>query len=174
MVSGLERPADNAERLAFAQLCQMSCKKQFAAAARFYAEAFASQPALAEDLSAASRYNAACAAALAGGGQGQDAAGFDEKERVRLRTQALAWLNADLLAWRRALEKEPTKSGPIVAQQLQHCLQDPDFNGVRGADALAKLPEAQRQSWQHLWADVAETLVSSQGRTAPKRKQETD
>ena len=43
------------------------------AAARFYEEAFAAQPKLADDLGAAHRYNAACAAALAGCGQSKDA-----------------------------------------------------------------------------------------------------
>ncbi len=32
---------------------------------------------------------------------------------------------------------------------------DPDLNGVRGTDALAKLPQAERRSWQDLWNDVA-------------------
>jgi hypothetical protein len=35
-------------------------------------------------------------------------------------------------------------------QRRQH---DPDFAGVRG-DALAELPEAERQEWQKLWDDV--------------------
>jgi hypothetical protein len=41
---------------------------------------------------------------------------------------------------------------------MQERLRDPEFGGVRGAEALAKLPEAERQQWQKLWADVAETL----------------
>jgi hypothetical protein len=35
-------------------------------------------------------------------------------------------------------------------QRRQH---DPDFAGVRG-DALAELPEAERQEWQKPWDDV--------------------
>jgi hypothetical protein len=37
---------------------------------------------------------------------------------------------------------------------MQHWLGDPDFNGVRGPDALAKLPEAERLKWQRLWEQV--------------------
>jgi hypothetical protein len=37
---------------------------------------------------------------------------------------------------------------------MQHWLQNDDFTGVRGAEALAKLPEAERQEWQKLWADA--------------------
>jgi hypothetical protein len=41
---------------------------------------------------------------------------------------------------------------------MRHWLNDPDFAGVRGPDALAKLPEAERQEWQKLWADVQRLL----------------
>ena len=53
---------------------------------------------------------------------------------------------------------------------MQHWLDDPDFAGVRGPDALAKLPEAERPDWQKLWADVADTLARAQGKTAPEQK----
>jgi hypothetical protein len=33
--------------------------------------------------------------------------------------------------------------------------QDADFAGVRGTEALAKLPEAERAEWTKLWQDVA-------------------
>ncbi len=52
-----------------------------------------------------SRYNAACAAALAGGGQGQDAGRLSDQERAGLRKQALDCLRADLRAWQRLLEQ---------------------------------------------------------------------
>lgn len=32
---------------------------------------------------------------------------------------------------------------------------DTDFKGVRGAEALAKLPQAERSDWQRLWEEVA-------------------
>jgi tetratricopeptide (TPR) repeat protein len=128
-----------------------------AAAARFYAEAFAAHPKLANDLRFTNRYNAACHAARAGCGQGQDAAGLGEAERARLRRQALDWLRADLAAWGQFLEKEPDQARPRVQQALRMWQQDADFAGVRG-DALAKLPEAERQTWQQLWEDVEQTL----------------
>jgi serine/threonine-protein kinase len=151
---GEEEPADTAERLGLAQLCQMPCKKRFAAAQRFYSEAFAAEPKLADDLNAQHRYNAACAAALAGCGQGVNADKLDEKERARLRQQALDWLRADLKAYRQAMERAADKVSGALAQRLQHWLQDNDFAGVRGPDALAKLPEAEREEWQKLWQEV--------------------
>jgi tetratricopeptide (TPR) repeat protein len=123
-----------------------------AAVARFYAEAFAAAPKVADDPGTENRYNAACAAALAGCGQ-HDGAKLDDAERARLRRQALDWLRADLAAWSQRLEKEPGQARAVVKQKLQYWQQDADFAGVRG-DALAKLPEAERQAWQQLWADV--------------------
>jgi eukaryotic-like serine/threonine-protein kinase len=153
VLEGKARPKDAAERIAFAQFCQ-TYRKRYAAAARFFAEAFAAQPALAEGPGAGHWYNAACAAALAGCGQGQDVAGLDDKGRARLRKQSLDWLHADVGAWRQRLEKGPDKAGPAVAKQMQHWLGDADFAGVRGAAALAKLPEAERLQWQQLWEEV--------------------
>jgi tetratricopeptide (TPR) repeat protein len=153
VLAGNAQPKDASERLVFAQLGQEH-RKRFAAAARFYEESFAAQPALAENLASGHRYNAARAAALAGCGQGQDAAGLADEERTRLRQQALDWLRADLGAWRRLLEKEPDKARPVVAKKMQRWLEDTDFVGVRGPEALAKLPEAERQDWQKLWQAV--------------------
>jgi Flp pilus assembly protein TadD len=141
LLKGEEQPKDADERLALAQMCQQN-KKLYAAAVRFFAQAFAAQPALVTDMQAGRRYNAACAAALAGCGKGKDAIGLDDNERARLRKQALDWLRADLTAWRNVLEKD--KTAPVVGQLMQRWLRDPDFNGVRGAEALAKLPQAER------------------------------
>jgi tetratricopeptide (TPR) repeat protein len=154
ILSGETEPVDTAERLSLAQLCQMACKKHYAAAQRFYSEAFAAEPKLAEDLIAQHRYNAACSAALAGCGQGEEADKLDEKERARLRRQALDWLRADLKVYRRDLEKIPDKAGGAATQRMQHWLQDNDLAGVRDGDALGKLPEAEHEDWQKLWQEV--------------------
>jgi tetratricopeptide (TPR) repeat protein/serine/threonine protein kinase len=158
-------PADAAERIALASLCQRY-KKRNVAAARFYTEAFGADPKLLDTLRAPHRYNAACAAALAGCGQGEDAATLDDKERVRLRGQALNWLRADLESWHKYLDKEPDQGRAPVQQTMRHWQQDVDFAGVRGAGALARLPEPERQPWQQLWDDV-ETLAR---RTAEPKK----
>jgi eukaryotic-like serine/threonine-protein kinase len=132
----------------------MQCKKHYAIAARFYSEAFAEKPQSADDLREHHRYNAACAAALAGCGQGKDAADLPEKERAGLRKQALDWLRADLKAYRQVMDKSADKAGPEVVQRMQHRLQDTDFTGVRGSEALGRLPEEERGDWQKLWAEV--------------------
>jgi tetratricopeptide (TPR) repeat protein/serine/threonine protein kinase len=152
VLKGEAQPADAAEELALAQMCQ-DHKKRYAAATRFYADAFAAEPKLADDLKQYHRYNAACAAALAVCGQGQDAAKLDDQERARLRRQALTWLRADLAQYAAIVDKGPAQARASVQERLAHWQQDSDFAGVRGA-ALAQLPEAERPPWQKLWAEV--------------------
>ena len=153
-LEGKAQPADAVTGINLALLCQVY-KHRYAAAARFYGQAFTAEPALAEKLGAqGSRYDAACAAALAGCGQGQDADGLDEKERARLRRQALDWLAAELGAVRSLLEKGPDAKRPAIAQYLQHWQEDADLAGVRGEEALPKLSEAELPDWRKLWQDI--------------------
>jgi hypothetical protein len=49
---------------------------------------------------------------------------------------------------------------------MRHWLKDVDFQGVRGKEALSKLPEAERAAWQQLWAEVAALLKKAS--TPPK------
>jgi tetratricopeptide (TPR) repeat protein len=157
LLAGKEQPKNNADRLAVAEA--RIRKKLHARAAQFYAAAFTVDGQLADDPKAGHRYNAACAAALAGCGAGKDAAKLTDAERAGLRKQALDWLRADLDVWRQLLDKAPDKARPTVVQTMQHWLGDADFNGVRGKEALAKLPEAERQAWQQLWADVEKLIT---------------
>jgi hypothetical protein len=113
---------------------------------------------------------AACAAARADCGQGRDAADLDETSRAGFRRQALDWLRADLEAWRRLLEQEPEKTPWTIASDLQRWLWDVHFAGMRGAEALGRLPEAERPAWQKLWADLADTLARARGAAAREPK----
>ena len=70
---GKYEPRDNTERLALVGACRF--KNRTCAAARLYAEAFAADATLADDPRFSHRASAARAAALAGCGQGEDAAG---------------------------------------------------------------------------------------------------
>jgi serine/threonine protein kinase/Flp pilus assembly protein TadD len=168
VLKGEYKPRSSEEWLGFAELSGMM--QMHHAAARLYVEAFTADPKMADILATDNRYNAACAAALAGCGQGEDAAKLDDTERGRLRRQALDWLRADLAAYGRLLAKGPDKARPAIRQRMQHWQQNADFAGVRGAAALAKLPEAERPAWHKLWADVADTLTRTQGKTVPAKK----
>jgi tetratricopeptide (TPR) repeat protein len=160
VLKGETKPANSSEGLELANIC--SIKRLYAAAARLSLEAFTDEPKAAESLTQQFRYGAACAAALAGCGQGRDADTLDVKERARLRQQALDWLRADLTAWGKLLDKNPEMAKPAVALMLAHWLQDTDFNGVRGAEALAKLPEGERDDWRQLWNDVVTLRTRAQ------------
>jgi tetratricopeptide (TPR) repeat protein len=166
-LNGKIAPRTSTERIELAGLCAL--KHLNRAAARFYEEAFAADAKLVEDPTVPHCYNAACAAALAGCGQGKDADKLDDKERVHLRRQALDWLRADLTAWGRLLEKDTGKP-PQALEAFRHWLADPDLRGVRGPNALAKMPEAERQKWQKLWDDVADKLKQAQGEAGPAKK----
>jgi hypothetical protein len=95
VLQGETQPADTGERLLMAPICQLPAKSLHAAAVRLYAAAFAEQPKAEADLQAQHRYNAACAAALAGTA---DAAKepMTEAEKATLRRRAREWLQADL------------------------------------------------------------------------------
>jgi tetratricopeptide (TPR) repeat protein/serine/threonine protein kinase len=160
-------PGGPDERIAVAELCIL--KGLNGAAVRFFKEAFVAQTKLADDLNASHRYNAACAAALAGCAQGEDAAKLDSKERARLRLQALDWLRADLEACRQRLDKGPDKARSLVVNKLRDWLGDPDFACMREPEALAKLPDSERRPWQELWGQVTETLARAEGMTAQKK-----
>jgi serine/threonine-protein kinase len=168
VLKGDDVPRDTTERLDFAQLCYD--QGLHAAAARFWAEALEADPKLGGDRRAGHRYDAACAAALAGCGQGKDADKLDGRQRGRWRRQALDWLQADLDDWRRLLDKEPDKVRSVLVPQMRHWLDDPDFAGVRGQQALAQLPAAERKPWRKLWDDVATTLAHVQANTTPEKK----
>jgi Tfp pilus assembly protein PilF len=159
VLSGERQPDNAAERTKLALLCAQPFKQLPATAARFYAEAFASEPKLAEDLPAGHRYNAACAAALAAAGQGRDAQDLDAPARARWRRQALEWLRADLVQWTRQLETGSPQSRVVLRRTLEHWQLDSDLASVRGEPALARLAAEEQPGWRQLWADV-ETILA--------------
>jgi serine/threonine-protein kinase len=155
VVAGLGTPASPEERLGLAEVCLL--KRLPRAATQFYEEAFAAEPALANTLDS-HRYNAACAAALASRGQGQDTGKLNEGQRQRLRSRAFAWLRAELTQW----DKQPNNSTAASRQEVQrvllHWQRDPDLEGVRDPERLAQLPQAEQDAWRDLWAEVGKML----------------
>jgi tetratricopeptide (TPR) repeat protein len=156
LLNGELDPADNAQRIELVDVCHL--KKLHYAAARFCADAFAAEPKLADDLQTGNRYNAACSAALAAAGLGNDAANLDDVVRTRLRKQALDWLRADLTAFTKQLESGPPAARNVVGQIVAHWQQDADLAGIRDKAALAKLPPDERAAWESLWGEVAALL----------------
>jgi hypothetical protein len=156
LLQGKIQPASPAERLEYAGLCQL--KKLYTAVVRFYAEAFTADPKLANNLLAGHRYQAACAAALAGSGQGQDASQLDSQERARLRRQALAWLQADIARWTKILDTGIPQARPTVQEKLLQWQHNPDLAGIRDAAWIVNLPDEELRACRKLWAEVEALL----------------
>jgi serine/threonine-protein kinase len=134
-------------------------KKGYASAARFFRNAFDAAPSLVGPVPDGTRYNAACAAVLAGCGQGSDADKLAAQERALWRRQALDWLRQDLTAWGQALDKGNAVTKGQVRQWMRHWQTEGDLDSVRANDALARHPEGDRQQWERLWADVDALLA---------------
>ncbi len=161
LLKGEDRPKDVADRLAIVQMCYDA--KRFAAAARLWGEALAADPKLGDDRQVWHRYDAACAAALAGAGQGTDDPKPENAARARLRGQALDRLKAERAAGAKVLDSGDAQSRSLVQQKLQHWRAETDLAGVRDAGALAKLPESERVAWRSLWAEVDALLARARG-----------
>jgi tetratricopeptide (TPR) repeat protein len=138
VLAGTAAPVDASAALALATFCT-DYKKQHATAARFYATAFADDPALADDLAAAHRFTAACAATRAGTGP--------------WRQQALTWLRADLtlLTQRLTTSVDPARA---ARHTLENWLKEEALAPVREESALATLPADERAAWEAFWAEV--------------------
>ena len=159
LLKGEEKAASAQESLDVSVICHH--KRMNAAAARFFADAYAADPRLGDDLQFG-RYYAACSAALAAAGKGEGAAKLDDKERARLRKQALDWLRADLALHTKQLESRRPDSRAFSQQTLMHWQEDRDLAGLRDKDALAKLPGEERTACERLWADVAALLKKAE------------
>lgn len=159
------KPTSNNERLVLAELCKF--KKLYRAAVGLYTDAFAADPRLADDLRTTFRYKATCSAALAAVGQGEGAAKHDDRERTRLRKQALDWLKADLIEVGKLLDSGPPQARPFIVQVLSHWQKNPDLASIRDAEVLAKLPVDEQQLFTQLWVDV-ESLLKRAETPIPK------
>ncbi len=91
----------------------------------------------------------------AAAGQDSEKGRLDESERTRLRLQALGWLRAYLeFAIRLRDSGERTGWSPATWHT------DSALASVRDPAELAKLPAAEREQWQLLWAYVAAQVAA--------------
>ncbi len=163
-LKGEFKPATSAEQLVMAEVC--FSRKRYRASAGLYAAAFAAEPALADDLTQRHRYGAAMSAALAAAGKDEDPPGrttLDDKERARLRKQALDCLRADLALLTKQLESGQPAHRYTVQSLMNHWRRDPDLAAIRDSDALAMLAEPERKACERLWADVSALLQKAIG-----------
>jgi serine/threonine-protein kinase len=156
VLTGEASPANPGEAVTLAMMCQQPYQKRYAASARLYSDAFAAEPKLAADLNQQQRYNAACSAALASTGQGEDARLLPDKVVCMFRRWALGWLRDDLTVYAKLAQQNNPAARQFIQQKLTHWRSDPDLASVRDPAALDLLPDNERAAWQALWRDVDE------------------
>src|SRR5262249_38295659 len=110
---------------------------------------------------------AACAAALAGSGQGKDDPPLDEATKARWRKQGLDWLKADLAAWSKLLQSGPPQTRQSVSQALQHWKTDSDLAGLRDSAARANHSRDEQTACRALWAEVDALLAKARNGPSP-------
>jgi hypothetical protein len=157
-------PKDNPERLALAQ--RAYDLNRFATATKLLSEALDTDPKLGIDRQFQHRYNAACAAALALAGQGEEPT-LDATAKARLRRQAYDWLSAELVVWSGLIRSGPAKALPVIAQTLKHWLEDTDLAAVRDPNALSQLSDSDREAWQALWRRVEDLIRQAENSGLP-------
>ncbi len=161
VLKGNETLRNDPERIVFAYLAH--AKAFYAFSAHLFAEALANDPKLGDDRQAQHRYNAACAAALAGSGQGKDHPPPDDAAKAMLRRQTLDWLQAELVAWTRVFDSDPAAMKAKISPTLKHWKADTDLAGIREEKELARLPEKERAAFHQLWNDVDQLLTRAAG-----------
>jgi serine/threonine-protein kinase len=159
LLATVNQPRNNEDRLAQVAVCKSM--KQFARAASLYADAFKADTAFSNIPGTAHRYNAACSAARAGSGEGEDAVGLSERERASWREHANRWLRDDLVAKRALLSGPPSAERNALSGKLEFWSKDPALAGIRDDSRLHKLPAAEREAWLALWRDVEALLANA-------------
>jgi serine/threonine-protein kinase len=156
VLTGQARPANPGEAVEFARFCLQRFQNHFAMSLTLYKEAFAADAKLLDVYP--HRYNAACAALLLAAGL--DATTTPSAEHAAdLRTEAYQWLLAELELVRKDVHSDQPATRKKALDRLAHWKRDIDLASVRGATALAWLPEAERALWATFWAD-AEWLLN--------------
>jgi serine/threonine-protein kinase len=155
MVMGAATPANPAEAILLAQMCQQH-KNRHVAAARLYSDAFAIDSKLAANINLQHRYNAACSAARAAAGQSEDAHDLPDKVVVMFRGWALRWLRDDLTVYGKLVGQNDAAWKQEIQNRLAWWRRDPDLASIRDPQALGRLPDNERVAWQSLWRDAEE------------------
>jgi tetratricopeptide (TPR) repeat protein len=152
ILKGELKPGSPEEALEMSALCR--ARGHPVTAARLADDALKSKPPLGDDMGNRRRFLAACAAAQAASGIGEESAKLKDEEQERWRGQALTWLNADLAVWSHRLETASAKERGEIASILQRWQHDPSLASVRDEAALEKMPNEVREAWRKLWQEV--------------------
>jgi tetratricopeptide (TPR) repeat protein len=148
-----ERVNGPEEQVELGRMC-LFYKHMYMNAGVFFAEAFGNRPELVGDLRNTNRFDAACAAALAGTGQGEDVAALQERDKQVWRERARHWLEEDLAQWSKLAASDNAADRALTRAAMFRWKQERYLAGIRNKDALLRLPEGERPVFQKLWDDV--------------------
>ena len=148
LIAAPEKKLDVAEMFRFTH--------RFAAAAKFYREAFHEKPALAEDLWTERRIHAAIAAAAAGthANSAKDDTGLDDGERARWRAQALVWIRAERAACSALIAQWLPETCARARRTLEILIHHRDLAPLREESQLEHLSEPERKAWRETWSEL--------------------
>jgi serine/threonine protein kinase/tetratricopeptide (TPR) repeat protein len=161
LLAGTARPANTTEALALAELCAVF-REDYAAAARFYAQALEMKPDHPDHRAINHGFAAATAAARAAAGEGKGQKP-SAAARAGLRRQALVFAEGILATYSKA--ETDTPAWRAYARSSLHTLeQGTEFRGLRDDVALAGLPLEERVAWKQLWANVSRVRLDTENR----------
>jgi tetratricopeptide (TPR) repeat protein len=104
------------------------------------------------------RLNAACAAAAATAGPGQDINPAQPGEFPELRSAALKWLTTE---WQKTKQLNQDPANHIRLRRWIHfCRLCPELAPVRDPKALTSLPAQEREQWEKLWKEMGDELTA--------------
>ncbi len=141
LVKGEVEPATEDDRRAAALAVWR--RGAYASSARLFVETFAGGDRAWIDRQT---YHATCAAARAAGDPQ-----VPEAEQALWRGRALEWLRNDLKLWPARYQGDLR---PWVVTRMRRWQMDPHLAGVRDAEALTRLSDAERTEWEATWAAV--------------------
>lgn len=153
VLAGKGRPESVSARLALAEWC-LKYRRLTATAASLYEASLAAELPLADNLDTGHRFHAACAAALAASGVGEDTTMLADRRREALRRQALNWLKAEYSAWAERHRLGRPGQRTVAATAVRVWLHSEDLACVRDEQMLSKLPFEERRDWQTLWEKI--------------------
>jgi len=102
------------------------------------------------------RYDVACIAVQAGCGHDMDVAQMSTQEMADMRREGLLLLRSALEVFNKRATTDVQRR--YMAGLMRGWFRDPDLAGVRNADALEKLPAAERDQWRTFWGDVRDSI----------------
>jgi hypothetical protein len=105
------------------------------------------------------RYNAALAAARAGCGPSDDASELTPDQRAALRTQALEWLRAGLVVFRKQAASTVWPEKLATDFHLRLWLVESALARDRPGSTQLDLPTTERAARDELWRDVQDAIL---------------